>query len=88
MDYLIFIHLGNFRTLLTPLQNVTTIATEPRAQMQQSALKTAENYERQALDRLRRMGLTAADLELRGQKKMGGHGFASQPEFMVEETLG
>ncbi|KXX78020.1 COP9 signalosome complex subunit 1 [Madurella mycetomatis] len=69
-------------------KNVTTIATEPRAQMQQSALQMAENYERQALDRLRRMGLTAADLELRGQKKMGGHGFASQPEFMVEETLG
>ncbi|GAB1320473.1 hypothetical protein MFIFM68171_10683 [Madurella fahalii] len=69
-------------------KHVTTIATEPRAQMQQSALKTAENYEKQALDRLRRMGLAAADLELRGQKKMGGHGFASQPEFMAEETLG
>lgn len=56
--------------------------------MQHAALQAAENYERQALDRLRRMGLAAADLELKGQRKLGGHGFASQPEFMVEETLG
>jgi COP9 signalosome complex subunit 1 len=56
--------------------------------MQESALQAAENYERQALDRLRRIGLAAADLELKGPKKMGGHGFANQPEYLMEETLG
>jgi COP9 signalosome complex subunit 1 len=65
---------------------VTTKATNPRAQMQESALRAAENYEKQALDRLRQMGLAAADLELKGGKKMGA--FASQGDFMVEETLG
>ena len=54
--------------------------------MQDSALKAAENYEKQALDRLRRMGLAAADLELKGGKKTGI--FAGQSDFMIEETLG
>ncbi|KAL1842720.1 hypothetical protein VTJ49DRAFT_4358 [Mycothermus thermophilus] len=65
---------------------VTTRTSNPRSQMQAAALKAAENYERQALDRLRRIGLAAADLELKGGKKMGG--FAAQHDFMVEETLG
>ncbi|KAK4157947.1 26S proteasome subunit RPN7-domain-containing protein [Chaetomidium leptoderma] len=65
---------------------VTTKAANPRAQMQDSALRAAENYERQALDRLRRMGLAAADLELKGGKKLGGLG--NQGDFMIEETLG
>lgn len=54
--------------------------------MQESALRAAENYEKQALDRLRQMGLAAADLELKGGKKTGA--FASQGDFMIEETLG
>jgi COP9 signalosome complex subunit 1 len=55
--------------------------------MQDSALQAAENYEKQALDRLRRMGLAAADLELKGSKKLGPHGFASQSDLLMEETL-
>ncbi|KAK4043972.1 26S proteasome subunit RPN7-domain-containing protein [Parachaetomium inaequale] len=65
---------------------VTTKAAKPRTQMQDSALRAAENYEKQALDRLRRMGLAAAELELKGGKKMGI--FAGQSDFMIEETLG
>jgi len=65
---------------------VTTKAANPRAQMQESALRAAENYEKQALERLRRMGLAAADLELKGGKKMGL--FPGQGELMMEETLG
>ncbi|KAL2169680.1 hypothetical protein VTG60DRAFT_5819 [Thermothelomyces hinnuleus] len=65
---------------------VTTKAAKPRAQMQDTALQAAEEYERQALERLRRMGLAAADLELRGSKKTSL--FPSQGELMVEETLG
>lgn len=70
---------------LTPLQLVTTKAANPRAQMQESALRVAESYERQALDRLRRMGLAAAELELKGGKKLGG-GFAG--DLLVDESLG
>ncbi|KAL2271609.1 hypothetical protein VTJ83DRAFT_980 [Remersonia thermophila] len=65
---------------------VTTRTANPRSQMQAAALRTAEHYERQALDRLRRIGLAAADLELKGGKKLGG--FAPQHDFLVEETLG
>ncbi|KAK0736936.1 26S proteasome subunit RPN7-domain-containing protein [Apiosordaria backusii] len=52
---------------------VNTIKVDPRAQMQASALASAENYERQAIERLRRMALAAADLELVGTRKMGLH---------------
>jgi COP9 signalosome complex subunit 1 len=54
--------------------------------MQGSALRAAEDYEKQALDRLRRMGLAAAELELKGGKKSGI--FAGQSDLMMEETLG
>lgn len=53
--------------------------------MQESALRVTENYERQALDRLRRMGLAAAELELKGGKKTGA-GFAG--DLLVDESLG
>ena len=54
--------------------------------MQNSALQMAEDYEKQGFERLRRMGLAAADLELRMGKKPGL--FASQTDLMLEETLG
>lgn len=54
--------------------------------MQEAALKTAEDYEKQALDRLRRMGLAAAGLELKGGGAMGG--FPGRDDFLMEETLG
>lgn len=54
--------------------------------MQETALRAAENYEKQAIDRLRRMGLAAADLELKGGRKAGQ--FSSQSDYMMEETLG
>lgn len=54
--------------------------------MQNSALRMAEDYEKQGLDRLRRMGLAAADLELKTGKKPGL--FASQSDLMLEEALG
>ncbi|EAQ91011.1 hypothetical protein CHGG_02946 [Chaetomium globosum CBS 148.51] len=65
---------------------VTTKAANPRTQMQNSALRMAEDYEKQGLDRLRRMGLAAADLELKTGKKPGL--FASQTDLMLEEALG
>lgn len=41
--------------------------------MQASALVSAENYEKQAIERLRRMAIAAADLELMPTKKQGLH---------------
>lgn len=40
--------------------------------MQSKALQTLENYEKQALDRIRRMNIMAADLEVKGSRKPGG----------------
>ncbi|KAK5664231.1 hypothetical protein OQA88_447 [Cercophora sp. LCS_1] len=48
---------------------VTTGAANPRAKLQTSALETAKNYERQAVDRLRRISLAAAELELKSPRK-------------------
>lgn len=42
--------------------------------MQTEALEAAQNYEKQAIDRLRRMGIAAADLEFKGQRKGGAGG--------------
>lgn len=41
--------------------------------MQANALATARGYEKQAIERLRRMGIAAADLEVKGQRKIPGH---------------
>jgi COP9 signalosome complex subunit 1 len=41
--------------------------------MQTSGLETVRNYEREALGRVRRMSIAAADLEVRGNKR-GAHG--------------
>lgn len=54
-------------------QLVNTVKIDPRAQMQASALVSAENYEKQAIERLRRMAIAAADLELMPTKKQGLH---------------
>jgi len=40
--------------------------------MQANALATARGYEKQAIERLRRMGIAAADLEVKGQRKIPG----------------
>ena len=37
--------------------------------MVQAALEAAANYEKEALERLRRLGIAAADLEVRGNKR-------------------
>ncbi|KAK4163449.1 putative COP9 signalosome complex subunit 1 [Cladorrhinum sp. PSN259] len=50
---------------------VTTVRADPRSKMQADALRSAEEYERQAIERLRRMSLAAADLELKSIKKSG-----------------
>ncbi|TPX14324.1 uncharacterized protein E0L32_005520 [Thyridium curvatum] len=50
---------------------VTTPKAQPKAAMQASALQTANNFEKEALDRIRRMSILSADLEVKGPRK--GH---------------
>ncbi|KAJ2977491.1 hypothetical protein NUW58_g7796 [Xylaria curta] len=49
-------------------------SSDPRVAMQINALETIRSYEREALERVRRMSLAAADLEVRGtyRKGLGG----------------
>ena len=55
--------------------------------MQSEALETAQIYEKLAIDRLRRMGISAADLEFKGARKMPGH-HSSAGNFFSAADLG
>ena len=59
---------------LTIPQLVVTAPVNQRLKMQISALETAKNYEKDAADRIRRMNIAAAELEVKGPRK-GSHGF-------------
>lgn len=55
------------------MQVVTTVTVNPRVKMQMAGLETAKNYEKEALDRIRRMSIAAAELEVKGSRKGLGH---------------
>jgi COP9 signalosome complex subunit 1 len=57
---------------------VTTVPVKPRLQLQKSALETARNYEKEAVERIRRMSLIAADLEVKGSRRQLPGGGQSQ----------
>ncbi|KAK3379452.1 26S proteasome subunit RPN7-domain-containing protein [Lasiosphaeria ovina] len=65
-------------------KHLTTASSNPRLKLQASALEKAQSYEKQAVDRLRRMGLAAADLELKGQKNMHVNTLSSSSEMYEE----
>ncbi|EHA57969.1 hypothetical protein MCOR27_003708 [Pyricularia oryzae] len=50
---------------------VTATAVKPRIQMQLAALKAAQQYETEAAERLRRMNILAAELEVKSNNKRG-----------------
>ncbi|KAI1277598.1 26S proteasome subunit RPN7-domain-containing protein [Xylaria sp. FL0933] len=50
------------------------VSSEPRVAMQMNALTTVKDYEREALERIRRMSLAAADLEVKGLGRKGAGG--------------
>ncbi|KAJ9136676.1 COP9 signalosome complex subunit 1 [Pleurostoma richardsiae] len=58
---------------------ITTVSVNPRAKMQATALEAARSFEKEALDRIRRMGIAAAELEVKGSKK-GGSGNVPLPQ--------
>jgi COP9 signalosome complex subunit 1 len=57
---------------------VTTVPVKPRLKVQKEALETARNYEKEAIERIRRMSLVAADLEVKGNRRQLGGGGQSQ----------
>ncbi|KAK3313893.1 26S proteasome subunit RPN7-domain-containing protein [Apodospora peruviana] len=67
---------------------VTTVSPNSRLKMQADALETARSYEKQAIDRLRRMSIAAADLEFKGQRRTGGmHGLGASVDMFDETTV-
>ena len=53
--------------------------------MQQTTLETAKSYEKEALERIRRMNIIAADLEVKGTKRSQG-GIAGISESWADDT--
>lgn len=51
---------------------MTIASPNPRAKMQAASLAAAKNYEKDALDRIRRIGIVSADLEVKGKHKGQG----------------
>lgn len=51
---------------------MTITSPNPRAKMQAASLAAAKNYEKEALDRIRRIGIVSADLEVKGKHKNQG----------------
>ncbi|CAN8096608.1 unnamed protein product [Discula destructiva] len=67
------IRVGGLQARIDPIDRViTTIQINPRAQMQAEALAAARQYEKDAVDRIRRINLISAHLEVRGKHKGGG----------------
>lgn len=47
--------------------------------MQKKALDSTNNYEKEVLERIRRMNIVAADLEVKGTRKAAGIGASNIP---------
>jgi COP9 signalosome complex subunit 1 len=50
---------------------LVAVSSDRRVEMQTKALETAKNYEKEALERIRRMSIIAADLEVKGHGRKG-----------------
>ncbi|KAI0199953.1 26S proteasome subunit RPN7-domain-containing protein [Astrocystis sublimbata] len=57
-------------------KHLVMVQEDPRATMQADALAMVKKYERDAVERLRRMSIAAASLELKGTGRKGGGGDA------------
>lgn len=51
---------------------MTTTSTNQRAKMQAASLAAAKRYEQDAIDRIRRIGIISADLEVKGKQRSQG----------------
>lgn len=52
-------------------KSVMPLSTNSRQHMQSKALQMFENFEKEALDKIRRMNIMAAELEVKGSRKPG-----------------
>lgn len=66
-------------------QLLVAVSTDSRVEMQRNALATATNYERDALERVRRMSIYAAELEVKGARKVGGGSLSGANETWFED---
>jgi COP9 signalosome complex subunit 1 len=57
------------RTYTNPLQLLIAVQPNPRLEMQKQALEVSREYEQEAKDRLRRMNIIAAGLEVVGKRQ-------------------
>ncbi|KAK6088331.1 26S proteasome subunit RPN7 [Seiridium cupressi] len=66
---------------------LVAVSSDRRVEMQVKALGAAKNYEKEALERIRRMSIIAADLEVKGGGRKGnGPGGSGISEVWYEET--
>ena len=73
--------------MLTRMQLVTAVAANDRTKMQTTALETARNYEKEALERIRRMSLAAADLEVKGSRKFAANAGLAGPNEVAFDDI-
>lgn len=67
------------------------VETEPRVAMQIEALETVNQFYREASERIRRMSLAAADIEVKGSQRKGANGAGGLPglnEIFVDDLAG
>jgi COP9 signalosome complex subunit 1 len=64
---------------------LVAVSTERRVQMQAKGLEAAKNYEKEALERIRRMSIAAADLEVKGNTRKGA-GLPSMSDTWFDDT--
>ena len=67
-------------------QLLVAVSTDSRVEMQRNALATATNYEREALGRVRRMSIYAAELEVKGSRKVGGGSLSGANETWFDDA--
>ncbi|KAI1187018.1 26S proteasome subunit RPN7-domain-containing protein [Nemania serpens] len=88
---------GALKARINTIDKLLVMASsEPRVAMQTKALETVKTYEREALERIRRMNLAAADLEVKGPPRKGVGGAGSLPglsdilldDIVSEQNLG
>ncbi|KAI6082882.1 26S proteasome subunit RPN7-domain-containing protein [Hypoxylon rubiginosum] len=67
---------------------LVAVSVNPRAATQKKALDTAKNYENEALERIRRMSLASAGLEVKGSHKIGGNSLPGVGDIWYESGRG
>ncbi|KAI0408729.1 26S proteasome subunit RPN7-domain-containing protein [Xylaria palmicola] len=71
---------GTLKARINTIDKLLVMASsDPRAAMQAKAMETVKNFEREAMERVRRMSLAAAELEVRGMHRKGAGGGGSLP---------